>query len=88
MTGPGNPILLPIIAPFWAGVGYVYGKMTNVSPKLCVIILTISKIADFAAFGLGLTLALLNSRGCPISLVYAFSEFNCQCSDNHRNVSF
>ena len=35
MTGPGNPILLPITVPFWAGVGYGYGKMTNVSPNLC-----------------------------------------------------
>ncbi len=36
----------PFYTAFWGVVGYVYGTLANVSPRLCVKILIISEIAD------------------------------------------
>ena len=36
----------PFYTAFWGVVGYVYGKLANVSPGLCAKILAISEIAD------------------------------------------
>ncbi|WP_042282443.1 hypothetical protein [Candidatus Protochlamydia sp. R18] len=44
--GPGNPSILHITVPAWAAAGYIYGKVANVSPKMCALIFAVSKIAD------------------------------------------
>jgi hypothetical protein len=45
-----NPFILPISTPCWAGIGYIYGKITETSPKMCALIFAISEIADVALF--------------------------------------
>ncbi len=37
---------LPINTGIWLGVGYIYGKLTHVSPTQCAKILAISQVVD------------------------------------------
>jgi hypothetical protein len=66
--GPGNPLLLPVTVPLWAGVGCIYGNITKASPKMCALIFAISKIADMAVFASGALIAATTGYGAEISI--------------------
>lgn len=66
-----NPFILPFSAPCWASIGYIYGKITDASPKMCAVILAISEIADVALFA---AVALTGmARGCTIRDIYSYT---------------
>ena len=42
--------IIPFTAAVWAGIGYVYGKLTGASPRIAAQVLAIWAVADAAFF--------------------------------------